>query len=427
MVRLNLRQVKNFHEPLTRLRGLIRRADNLNHLVNIDDGDQQALHQVQPVTALTQPELCAAAHHRQPVINVHMQQTKQPKGLRLAIHQRHIINTERILQRRVLIQGRQHRLRVKPVLHLNHQAHTLLPVRQINHIRDTGQLLRINAVLNLLNNLLRAHHVRQFRHHNALLAGAHLLNRNLRTSLERAAPTLIGVTDTAQTNDRAAAGQIRPRDELHNVFQRGIRVSNQVPGARNHLTQVMRRHIRGHTHRNTRRTVHQQVRESRRQHARLHKLVIVVRHKINHVLIQVSGQCRRRRVHAHLGVTGRRRAVIKRTEVTVPVHQRQAHRKRLRQTHHRVVNRGVTVRVQLTHHLTGHAGALHMPLIRAQPHLLHHVQDAPLHRLQTVPRIRQGTRIDHRVRVLQEAGLHLGRNINIDDVLNNIYRVVLNS
>ena len=173
---------------------------------------------MQPVAALTQPELGAAAHHRQPVINVHMQQTKQPKGLRLAIHQRHIINAERILQRRVLIQGRQHRLRVKPVLHLNHQAHTLLPVRQIDHIRDTGQLLRINAVLNLLNNLLRAHHVRQFRHHNALLAGAHLLNRDLRASLERAAPTLIGVTDTAQTNDRAAAGQIRPRDELHNVF-----------------------------------------------------------------------------------------------------------------------------------------------------------------------------------------------------------------
>ena len=188
----------------------------------------------------------------------------------------------------------------------------------------------------------------------------------------------------------------------------------------------MRSHVRCHTHRDAGCTVDQQVRERRWQHARLHELVIVVRHKINNVFVKIRSQRRRCGGHACLRIAGSRRAVVKRAKVTVPIHQRQAHRKRLRQTHHRIVNSGVAVWVQFTHDLAGHTGTLHMPLIRAQSHLLHHVEDAPLHRFQPVARIRQSTRINNRVGVLQKAGFHLGRDINIDNIFDNINRVIFN-
>ena len=302
----------------------------------------------------------------------------------------------------------------------------MFAVGQIDHIRNTGQFLGVNAVLDLFNNLFRAHHIRQFSHHNTLFTGGHLLNRDLGTGLERAAPAFVGILNTAQSHNRAAAGQIRAGNELHNLFERGIRVRNQMPRTRNNLAQVMRSHVRCHTHRNAGRTIDQQVRERRWQHARLHELVIVVRHKINNVFVKIRSQRRRCGGHTCLRVAGSRRAVVKRTKVTVPIHQWQAHRKRLRQTHHRIVNSGIAVRVQFTHDLAGHTGTLHMPLIRAQPHLLHHVEDAPLHRFQPVARIRQSTRINNRVGVLQKAGFHLGRDINIDNIFDNINRVIFN-
>lgn len=55
------------------------------------------------VTLLLGWILYFSAHHRQTMIDIHPQKIKQPQGLRLPIHQRHIINAEGILQRRVLI------------------------------------------------------------------------------------------------------------------------------------------------------------------------------------------------------------------------------------------------------------------------------------------------------------------------------------
>ena len=45
--------------------------------------------------------------------------------------------------------------------------------------------------------------------------------------------------------------------------------------------------------------------------------------------------------------------------------------------------------VELTHHLAHHTRALDVTAIRAQAHLVHHEQDATLHRLEPVTRVRQ--------------------------------------
>ena len=50
---------------------------------------------------------------------------------------------------------------------------------------------------------------------------------------------------------------------------------------------------------------------------------------------------------------------------------------------------------------------LHVLFVRRVPLLVHRIQDAPVHRLQAVTRIRQRTRHDHAHGVIEVAALHL--------------------
>ena len=202
--------------------------------------------------------------------------------------------------------------------------------------------------------------------------------------------------------------------------QVGVRVLDQVPGGGDDLDEVVRGHVGGHAHGDAGGAVDQQVREGRGQHRGLHELVVVVRDEVHDVLVEVRRHRHRGGAQPRLGVARGGRAVVQRAEVAVPVDQRQAQREALAHAHHRVVDRGVAVRVQLAHDLADDAGALHVALLRAQAHLGHHVQDAPLHRLEPVAGIGQGAGVDHRVGVLQEGALHLLGHIDVNDVLHEV-------
>ena len=92
---------------------------------------------------------------------------------------------------------------------------------------------------------------------------------------------------------------------------------------------------------------------------------------------------------AALGVShGRRRIVVDRAEIALPVDQRQAQREILRHAHQRVVDRGVAVRVIFAHHVADDARRLHVLLVGRVPVLVHRVEDAPMHRLEAVARVR---------------------------------------
>ena len=58
--------------------------------------------------------------------------------------------------------------------------------------------------------------------------------------------------------------------------------------------------------------------------------------------------------------------------------------------------------------------------VGAQAHLRHLEQDAALHRLEAVAGVGQGARVDDRVGVLEERALHLGGDVDVDDVFDDV-------
>ena len=186
------------------------------------------------------------------------------------------------------------------------------------------------------------------------------------------------------------------------------------------LDEVVRRHVRGHADGDTAGTVDQEVREGGGHHGRLQQLVVVVGDEVDGLLVEAVGHQHRRGCEPGLGVAGRRRPVVQRPEVAMPVHEREAHGEGLGHADERVIDGAVAVRVVLAHHLADDTAALDVSAFGSEPELAHAEQDSSLHGLEPVAGVRQGTGVDHRVGVLQERPLHLLLDVDVDDPLGEV-------
>jgi hypothetical protein len=136
--------------------------------------------------------------------------------------------------------------------------------------------------------------------------------------------------------------------------------------------------------------------------------IVVVRLEIDGVLVDIAENFHRRLGQARFGVSiGRRRIAIDRAEISLAVDERHAHGKILRHPDHRIVDRLVAVRMIFTDHVADHARGLDVLLVGRVPLLVHRIQNAPMHRLQSVARIRQRPRHDHAHGVIEVGAFHL--------------------
>jgi hypothetical protein len=170
----------------------------------------------------------------------------------------------------------------------------------------------------------------------------------------------------------------------------------------------VRRDVRGHPDCDAGGSVDQQVREPTRQDQRFLAALVVVRGEVDRVLIDTAQHLDGYRSEPALGVAHRsRRVVARRAEVALTVDERKPHRPRLGKAHQGVVDRGVAVRVVLPHHVADDPAALRVTAVGPVATVVHRVQDATVHRLESVANIRQRARDDDRHRVVEEAALHL--------------------
>ena len=203
-------------------------------------------------------------------------------------------------------------------------------------------------------------------------------------------------------------GKSGPGNDAHQFIDAEARIFDQRDAGIDHLAEIVRRDVGGHADRDAACPVHQQVGEAGRQHHRLFLVAVVVRLEIDRVLVDILEQLHRRPAETAFGVAhGRRRIAVDRAEIALPVDQRQAHGEILRHAHQRVVDRLVAVRVIFAHHVADHARRFHVFLVGRMPVLVHGIEDAPMHGLETVARVRQRPRHDHAHGVIEVAALHL--------------------
>src|SRR5260370_20796704 len=113
------------------------------------------------------------------------------------------------------------------------------------------------------------------------------------------------------------------------------------------------------------------------------------------------------------GITiSRRWITIDRAKIALTEHQGIAQAPGLRKTHQRVVHSKVPVGMVLAHHVSHDASALARGLVRLQPHLLHRVENAPVHRLQSVTDIGQRAADDYRHPAVEIRPPHLVFNVD---------------
>ena len=153
-------------------RGVVAGADELDDLVDVEDRDQQALDQVQPVGGLAAAEHRAAAHDVVAVVEVDLEQLLEPERARLAVDQGDGVDAEGVLHRGQLVELLEQRLGVEAVLDLDDQPQPLVAVGEVLDVGDALELLGLHQGLDPLDDLLGADAVGQLGDHDALAARA---------------------------------------------------------------------------------------------------------------------------------------------------------------------------------------------------------------------------------------------------------------
>ena len=228
---------------------------------------------------------------------------------------------------------------------------------------------------------------------------------------------MIGGANALAAENDAAGREIRSRHDADQVFDRERRIVDQRHAGVDHLAEIVRRDVGRHADGNAAGAVDQKIGKLGRHHHRLAFGIVVVRLEVDGVLVEVVDERIAHMLKPHLGVThGRRGIAVDRAEIALAVDQLQAHGEVLRHAHQRVIDRLVTVRMIFTDDIADDARRLAIRLVPFVAVLVHRIENAPMHRLEPVARIRQSAHHDHAHRVIEIALLHLLGNRHRADI-----------
>jgi len=210
--------------------------------------------------------------------------------------------------------------------------------------------------------------------------------------LEAAVARVVDVEQVRLGRDDLATGrQVRTAHVLHERARLRIGLIQQVNAGLRHLAKVMRRYVGGHAHCDTLRAVQQDVRQARRQEGGLLERAVEVRLPVHGAIGKFAQQ--------HLGVprefrfrVAHRREgfrVVDRAPIALPIDDGIAITEILRHQHHRLVTGGIAVRMEFADHVTDGARGFLVLLPGREAELAHRIDDAALHRLQSVGQARQ--------------------------------------
>ena len=322
-----------------------RRADRLDHLVEVVEADLQALENVRPFLRFLQVELRAPHDDIAAVVDEELQRLLQAQHHRPSLDDRQHDHAERLLQRGVLVEVVEHGVDLRLALQLDDDAHAL-PVGFVAQVGDAFELSFVCKLGDLRHQRGLVHGVRKLVDDDPLAAVLRLLERVPRAHDDAPVAGRVSGLDACGAHDQAAGRKVRSLDEAQQVLAGRFGVVDQVLHARGDLAQVVRRDVCGHADGDPGGPVDEQVRDARGQHSRLFVRAVVVRDHVDRLLLDVRHKVAGDRRQPGLGVPhGSRRVAVDAAEVALPIDQRIAQREGLRHAHERVIHGRVAVRV----------------------------------------------------------------------------------
>ena len=201
---------------------------------------------------------------------------------------------------------------------------------------------------------------------------------------------------------------------LHKFFNGDIGIVDIGNTTIKHLAKIVGRHVGGHTYSDTVRAIDQQVGYFGGEHSGFLTVIVVSRHHIDSVFVDIGEHFVGNLFHASLGVThGSSAVAIDRAKVTLPIDKHVAHSPWLSQTHHGAIHRRVAVGVILTKHLTDHSSRFLIRGVIEKTHVVHGIEDTTVDRFQTVANVRQRTGNNNRHSIIDIGRLHFGFYIDL--------------
>ena len=398
-------------EPLHQHRlGPVLLADDRDHLVQVEEGGEDAFQPMEADLDPLPPELEPPPHGPAAELDPFDEQGAEVPDAGPAVEPDEVeVDPARALEVRGREEVGHQPFGVDPVRpEAQHEAHRVRLVRLVAEVLDHGELALRHLGGDLVHDPRGRHLVGQ-RGHDHGRRGPPLVLEG-RADADRARPGAVdGPQVLGRRDDLRAGRKVGAAHVLAEVVGGRVRVLEEPHAGRRRLAQVVGRDVRGHADRDAGGPVQEHGREAGGEQLRLLQGPVEVGPELDRPLPQLLQEHPRERRQPRLGVAHRREGagVVRRAPVALPVDQGVADGERLRHQDHRLVAGGVPVRVELPEDVphrarrlleTGPVRGVGPPAGgglgvaahgRAQAQLRHRVHDPALHRLQPVGDVRQ--------------------------------------
>src|SRR5262245_20048471 len=251
------------------------------------EGDLQAFEDMEPLLGLAQVVSGAPCHHFLAVIQEGFERFFEIEYLWAAIGNSEHVDAERFLQRRVFVELVEDDVSYRIALEFDDNAHPFA-VRFIAKIGNSFNLFLLYQTGNLLDDPIFVDHEGNFTDDDLLFAGAFDgLSESLAAHLDDAFTFAVSLSDRLLAMNETAGRKIRPRDKLHQLFDRKLRIFHQGNQSIDHFPEIVRRDIGRHSDCDARGAVDQQIGNARRQNRRFFEGVVVVRNEIDGLFLDI--------------------------------------------------------------------------------------------------------------------------------------------
>ena len=373
----------------SRLR-LVLLAHDADHLVEIEVNDHHAGEQFEPALDRGEPVARAAQQHVAAMVEPLLQAFHEADHARRDAIDQHVhIDRDARFQLAELEQLlHQHFRRDRAGARLQHDADVLGGF--VAHVGQQRRLLLVDEFGQRLDQPRFLHAIGNFGDDGDPAAAPEFLFLPARAHAKPPAPGAINFGDDRPfVHHHAAGGKIRAGHEMEQRVDARLGVDDQIERGVEQFRDIMRRDACRHADRDALRAIRQQVGHGRRQHDRLQRVAGIIVAPVDRVLVDPLQQEAGEIGQARLGVAiGGGVIAVDIAEIALALDEGIARGEILRQPHQRLVDRLIAVRMERAHHVADDLRAFLERRARIELQYMHPVQDAPMHRLQPVARVR---------------------------------------